>query len=77
MTIHDKGGSVVLLYINGQSREIPSEVDTVQRLLDHLNIGKKILIVQHNEEILKRENYASAPLREGDRIEIVHFVGGG
>jgi len=67
----------VLLYINGQSREIPSEVDTVQRLLDHLNIGKKILIVQHNEEILKRENYASAPLREGDRIEIVHFVGGG
>ncbi|OUM86435.1 MAG: thiamine biosynthesis protein ThiS [Bacillus thermozeamaize] len=67
----------MLLYINGQSREIPSEVDTVQRLLDHLNIGKKILIVQHNEEILKRENYASAPLREGDRIEIVHFVGGG
>lgn len=67
----------MLLYINGQSREIPSEVDTIQRLLDHLNIAKKILIIQHNQEILKRENYSSTPLKEGDKIEIVHFVGGG
>ncbi len=67
----------MLLYINGQTRQVPAEVNSIQRLLEHLHIQKKVLIIQHNQQILKQENYASTSLKEGDRIEIVHFVGGG
>ena len=67
----------MLLQINGESRHVPPEVDSIQKLLEHLNIQRKILIIQHNDQIVSPENYPSASVREGDRIEIVHVVGGG
>ncbi|MFO7262746.1 MAG: thiamine biosynthesis protein ThiS [Bacillaceae bacterium G1] len=67
----------MLLTINGENRHVPQEVDNIEKLLRHLNIQRKILIIQHNDQIVSPENYASAILREGDRIELIHFVGGG
>lgn len=63
------------LRINGEEREVP-ELSTVQDLVDYLGIHRMI-VIQQNEAILRRESFGSAPLREGDVLEIVHMVGGG
>lgn len=65
------------LTINGEIRQVPPEVDNIRKLLEHLNIHRKILIIQHNDEIVAPDKYESVTVREGDRIELVHFVGGG
>lgn len=63
------------LRLNGDDREVP-EVRTVQELVEHLGIHRMI-VVQLNGVIVRRERFAEAPLSEGDEVEIVHFVGGG
>ena len=62
--------------INGESREIPDGL-TIEQLLERLELHPRMVVVEHNRDILRREAYASAPVNEGDAIELVHFVGGG
>lgn len=63
--------------LNGKQVELPVEVQSVANLLDHYNLQARIAVVEVNKEIIKKENYASSKLANGDAIEIVHFVGGG
>ncbi|WP_408020097.1 sulfur carrier protein ThiS [Sporosarcina obsidiansis] len=62
--------------LNGKSYTIVPEVKTVQHLLEHLQLGDRILIVEKNKEILQKDCY-DAPIMDKDQIEIIHFVGGG
>ncbi|TDF94190.1 sulfur carrier protein ThiS [Paenibacillus piri] len=64
------------LVINGEAREV-AEVSTVADLLVQFKLESKILVVELNREIIERTNYDGTPLQDGDRLEIVHFVGGG
>jgi sulfur carrier protein len=50
---------------------------TLAVLLAELNIDLQRVAVEHNLTIVKRANYESLVVREGDEIEIVNFVGGG
>ena len=65
--------------INGQPREFPDLVAaaTVQDLLAALGLKQDRVAVEHNGSIVARTAWPSAPIAEGDRFEIVHFVGGG
>nr|WP_302104475.1 sulfur carrier protein ThiS [Polycladomyces sp. WAk] len=63
--------------MNGQPYDLPAGVDTVARLIQHLQLEQRIVVVEHNRRVLEKEDHASAVLREGDVLEIVHFVGGG
>ena len=47
------------------------------QLLEDLNIDTRRVAVEHNLSIIKRHQYATAMIGEGDTIEIVNFVGGG
>jgi sulfur carrier protein len=67
----------VRIQLNGQPYDLPVEVDTVERLIQHLQLEQRIVVVEHNRRVLEKEDHASAVLREGDALEIVHFVGGG
>lgn len=62
--------------INGESRDV-AEGASVQDMLAQFNLEKKILVVEHNRVIVDRSAYEATVLQENDRIEIVHFVGGG
>lgn len=62
--------------INGDRREIPGGL-TVDGLLGHLGLEPRLVVVEHNGEILRRDGYAGTPIGEGDAFELVHFVGGG
>jgi sulfur carrier protein len=62
--------------VNGEAREVEEGL-TVRGLLDALELGGRLVAVERNAEIVPRAQHATTVLREGDRIEIVHFVGGG
>ncbi len=62
--------------LNGEPFEIAGPV-TISALLAELNIDPRIVAVEHNVRIVKRQQYDQTIVREGDEVEIVRFVGGG
>ena len=65
------------LVINGENVAVPDEVKTVSDLLAHFRLDQKLTIVEVNVRIIQKHEYAVTALADGDRVEIVHFVGGG
>lgn len=64
------------LVINGQPRTVPDAI-TVTALLDELSLHASRVAVEVNQDVVSRKTFDAATLRDGDRIEIVTFVGGG
>lgn len=64
------------LQINGEPREVPSGL-TVAGLVAHLGMKSDRVAVELNLEIVPRANWEATHLKDGDKLEIVHFVGGG
>ncbi len=72
----DNPSKVITVSINGESRQIPAN-STVAMLIDQLGQAGKRIAVERNGEIVARSAFATQPLSEGDRLEIVVAVGGG
>ena len=66
----------VRLTINGEAREV-NGVGDIADLIAHLGLDVRKLAIERNLEIVPRSLYGATPLADGDRIEIVHFIGGG
>jgi sulfur carrier protein len=66
------------LYLNGEELEVPESI-TLSELIKSLNIRvwEVGFAVAVNEEVVPKSKYESHKLSEGDRVEIVHLVGGG
>ncbi|MBW3559548.1 MAG: sulfur carrier protein ThiS [Proteobacteria bacterium] len=64
------------LTINGEERRVPP-VTTVTELVAALELDTRKVAVERNLEIVPRSLHAQTPVADGDRIEIVHFIGGG
>lgn len=64
------------IHINGEEKEIAQGL-SVAGLLDELQIRPARVVVELNRTILSRESHGSTSLKDGDMLEIVHFVGGG
>ena len=64
------------LQVNGEERELPAAL-SLCALLEQLGMRADRVAVELNREIVARERWPATELREGDRLEIVHFVGGG
>ncbi len=64
------------IQVNGETRNVPDR-STVADLLRHLELVADRVAVEVNLEILDRETFAGRELREGDRIEVLSFIGGG
>jgi thiamine biosynthesis protein ThiS len=62
--------------VNGDRRVVPSGL-TVEDLLHHLDLQPRLVVVERNGEILRRDSYGETPVEERDALELVHFVGGG
>jgi thiamine biosynthesis protein ThiS len=65
--------------LNGQPREFPQlpPPATLQDLIADLALKGDRVAVEHNGNIVPRAEWANTALADGDRLEIVHFVGGG
>ncbi len=66
----------VRIELNGESREIPASI-SVRQLLEHLELPADRVAVEHNRTVVPRARWAEVVIEAGDRIEVVHFVGGG
>jgi sulfur carrier protein len=66
----------VQLIVNGEPRVVDAGL-TVRALLDSLGFTDGPVAVERNREVVPRAEHATTPLADGDRLEIVHLVGGG
>lgn len=63
------------IQVNGELREVRS--DTILALVEELGLDVRKVAVERNLEIVPKSQHAATPVAEGDRIEVVQFVGGG
>jgi thiamine biosynthesis protein ThiS len=64
------------LTINGEPRSFDN-LSTLATLIDVLNLKGDRVAVELNREIVSRTQWEATPIKDGDKLEIVHFVGGG
>lgn len=66
----------MLIQLNGESREA-LEGSMLSDLVHELSLAPARIAIEVNQQVVRRDQWARTALAEGDRIEIVHFVGGG
>ena len=62
--------------VNGKPMELPAGL-TIEGLLSHLKVRREFTAVALNREVTLRAEYTSTELHDGDKVEIVHPMGGG
>jgi sulfur carrier protein len=63
--------------LNGELIQLPEHIVNVSDVLKYYEIHDKVVVVEINGEILTKLEHQNTRLADKDRIEIVHFVGGG
>jgi thiamine biosynthesis protein ThiS len=77
MTTQASADATLALTVNGDPRAVAAGT-TVGALLAALSLDPRLVVVEHNREILRdRDALGRIALSQGDVLEIVHFVGGG
>jgi sulfur carrier protein len=66
----------VKIFINGETKEIPKQVNLLE-LLGEFSLPSERVAIELNREVVRKKDWESILISDADRIEIVHFVGGG
>jgi len=66
----------VRVQINGEAREV-ADRSTLEDLIRELSLMPQRVAIELNHTVIRRNHWPETMLHEGDRVEIVHFVGGG
>ena len=69
-------GRILRVQVNGEIREVP-EKSTLSELVSQLSLAPERVAIELNREVVRRAAWPLTEMREGDTVEIVHFVGGG
>ena len=67
---------MIQIILNGKPHNIKEKTNIIS-LLETLSLSEKKVAVEINEEVVPRDNYIKKILSAKDRVEIVHFIGGG
>ena len=67
--------SEINIKLNGENRKIKRQ--TISELISNLELDIKKIAIEKNLEIIDPDNFSEIYIEEGNRIEIVHFIGGG
>ena len=65
------------LVINGEDYDDLPDPLTVSGLITHLGLPEKKIAIERNREIVSKSTFETTELSDGDRLEIIHFIGGG
>lgn len=63
------------IQLNGEARRIAAR--NLAELVAELGLEQRMIAIELNLEVVPKSRYAATPLSEGDRIELVHMIGGG
>ena len=67
-----------VLKINGKEKQFPDGIpETLMELLKQLDINQATVVAEINGKIIEKQNFSKTQLRNGQKIELVRFVGGG
>jgi sulfur carrier protein len=66
----------IAIVVNGEDRQVPAGT-TVLALIESLGLGGRKVAVERNREVVPRASHGTCVLADGDRLELVTFVGGG
>ncbi|MEI6380158.1 MAG: sulfur carrier protein ThiS [Cyanobacteriota bacterium ELA615] len=66
----------ISLKVNGEIKKCPNQIPLPQ-FLEELGLNPRLVVVEHNREILHRQYWDNTKLADGDILEIVTIVGGG
>jgi sulfur carrier protein len=64
------------VFINGEIKEITGEVSLTE-LLENFSLPRERVAVELNKEVVRKKDWETIRVKDADKIEIVHFVGGG
>ncbi|MEO5857597.1 MAG: sulfur carrier protein ThiS [Pyrinomonadaceae bacterium] len=64
------------IFINGEARELEG-VSTLAGLLDALDLPKQRVAIELNKHVIRKQDWESTNVTGNDKVEVVHFVGGG
>lgn len=65
------------IQLNGRQHALSADIRNIAQLLSSFSLENRIVIVELNNEIIDKSAYADQPIRDGDKVELIHFVGGG
>ena len=68
--------AAINILLNGETREVPGEIN-IDRLLELFSLPKQRVAIELNNMVIRRSDWPVTVVRESDKIEVVHFVGGG
>ncbi|HVS06903.1 MAG TPA: sulfur carrier protein ThiS [Candidatus Dormibacteraeota bacterium] len=68
--------SDVTVTLNGKPRKVPEGISLLE-LLKELDVQPSRVVIEHNREIRRKEDFKTAKVCDGDELELVYFVGGG
>jgi len=63
------------IQLNGEQRRVAAR--TLAELVNELGLERRMIAIERNLEVVPKSRYADTHLAEGDRIELVHMIGGG
>jgi sulfur carrier protein len=65
------------IILNNRPETIEASSMTVQELLEYKKFTFKLLVVKINNQLVKRDKYSEAVIRDGDQVMVMHLVSGG
>jgi thiamine biosynthesis protein ThiS len=66
----------LVIHVNGEEWRVPAGL-SIAAMLTKLGLDPQRVAVERNREVAPRSGLADVPVEDGDRYEVVHFVGGG
>ena len=64
------------VFINGETREIEQEINLIE-LLKHFSLPAERIAIELNREVVRKKDWENIKVSDGDKLEVIHFVGGG
>jgi thiamine biosynthesis protein ThiS len=64
------------IFINGETKEITDELN-LRELLKHFSMPQERIAVELNKEVVRKKDWENVKIADGDKLEVIHFVGGG
>ena len=68
--------TAINIKLNGETKGIPEAIN-LDQLLEQFSLPKQRIAIELNGHVIRRVDWKEKTLNDGDRIEVVHFVGGG
>ncbi len=65
----------ISIQLNGEAQTVSAR--TLAELVVELDLAKRMIAIERNLEVVPKSQYGDTSLQEGDRIELVHMIGGG